>query len=399
MDSVCTCRKHPSQILTRAGYIGRFLAKYIHSQNLASSVRIVDKILPQLAHLAPEFKEACSPDIFIQADASRETSMARIFAHPNGPDATWDYVFNLGGETAWSQTPEIYRLRSWQLSVTLGKEAAKRGVKAFVEVSTGMVYAPNKTPRTEKDKLKPWLNLAKVKLEAERELAQIPGLNLIILRTAHVYGLYESKFIAIALCLGRVYQEQQKELKWLWTEDLKINTVHVEDVARALWAAAEWRSTNSTIPASSPTTTRRSTLSSKGEDGPAGNVPVFNIVDHGQTHQGTMSNILSEVFDIKTGFQGSLISQFARMNLEHVVDDLNEDSLQPWADLLEKQGITNAGPLSPFLEKELLKDADLSLDGSLFEKVVGFQYDHGDGLTVERVKEMVASYQKMGWWP
>jgi nucleoside-diphosphate-sugar epimerase len=54
------------------GYIGRFLALYIHENGLASEVRIVDKVLPQLAYLAPEFSEACSGSKFVQADASRE---------------------------------------------------------------------------------------------------------------------------------------------------------------------------------------------------------------------------------------------------------------------------------------------------------------------------------------
>ena len=35
-------------------------------------MRLVDKVLPQLAWLAPEFAEACSQDKFMQADASRE---------------------------------------------------------------------------------------------------------------------------------------------------------------------------------------------------------------------------------------------------------------------------------------------------------------------------------------
>jgi nucleoside-diphosphate-sugar epimerase len=55
-----------------AGYIGRFLALHIHRNNFASEVRLVDKVLPQLAWLAPEFIEACSQDKFVQADASRE---------------------------------------------------------------------------------------------------------------------------------------------------------------------------------------------------------------------------------------------------------------------------------------------------------------------------------------
>jgi nucleoside-diphosphate-sugar epimerase len=59
-------------IIGGLGYIGRFLALHIHKNNLASEVRIVDKVLPQLAWLAPEFAEACSNDKFVQADASKE---------------------------------------------------------------------------------------------------------------------------------------------------------------------------------------------------------------------------------------------------------------------------------------------------------------------------------------
>lgn len=327
--------------------------------------------------------------------------MSRIFDHPDGTDKTWDYVFNLGGETALSQTTEIYKLRSYQLSLTLGKEAAKRGVKAFVEASTGMVYAPNRIPSTEQDKLKPWLKLAKHKLEAEQDLAKIPGLNLVILRLATVYGEYDSGTIAKALCLARVYKEQDKELKFLWTEDLKTNTVHISDVVRAFWAAAQWRASNSVIPASHSTTrARRSTMGSKGEDEPGdGKVPIFNIVDHAQTSQGNLAIVIAEVFDIKTGFVGSLLSQFARMNLEHVVDDMNEDVLQPWADMIAAKGITRPGPLTPFLEKELLKDQDLSMDGTLFEQVLGFKYQVADGPSAEKIKAMIQSYEKMGWWP
>lgn len=325
--------------------------------------------------------------------------MSRIFDHPDVPDGKWDYVFNLGGETAWSQTYEIYKLRSFQLSTTLAKEAAKRGVGAFIEASTGMVYASNRTPRVENDKLKPWIKLAKVKLECEQELSKIEGLNLVILRFPHVYGPYDSGFIAKGLCLAKVYQEQEKEMKWLWTEDLRINTVHVEDAAKACWTAAEWKcgKIGGASAPSSPSLSRRPTLT-KGDEGPAPGTSVFNVVDHGQTSQGVLAKIVAEVFNIKTGFQGTLVSQFARMNLEHVVDDLNEDILQPWADMIEKAGITRPGPLSPFLEKELLKDSELSLDGSLFEKTTGFKYRH-ERFTADEVRSMIDSYKSMHWWP
>ena len=38
-------------------------------------MRLVDKVLPQLAWLAPEFSEACSADKFMQADAARERKL------------------------------------------------------------------------------------------------------------------------------------------------------------------------------------------------------------------------------------------------------------------------------------------------------------------------------------
>ena len=95
----------------------------------------------------------------------------------------------------------------------------------------------------------------------------------------------------------------------------------------------------------------------------------------------------------------SIVNTFARLNLEHVVDEVNDDTLDDWADLQEAAGIKGkGGPLSPFMEKELLKDSELSLDGSLFEKTTGFKYEK-ESLTTEEVKKMLESYRRMEWWP
>ena len=327
---------------------------------MASTLRLVDKQLPQLASLAPEHEDACSKN-FLQADASREQSQNRIFDLPAGADGSkreFDYVFNCGGETRFSQDDEVYKVRSYQLSLTCGKEAAKRGVKAFVEVSTGTVYNSNRTPQKETDKTsKPHTKQAKWKLQAEEDLAKIPGLRLCVLRLPHVYGPYTKTWLATQLALARVYQsrEPRETLKWLWSSELKVNTLHVEDAARAMWAAAEWRSKNDRLPNASSDRI------------------VFNVVDKGATSQGMMAAIIKDIFGIDTGFQNTLVNAYAKLNLEHVVDEVNDDTLDDWADLQEAAGITE-GPLSPFMEKELLRDADLSLDGSRFESVVGFKY-------------------------
>lgn len=99
--------------------------------------------------------------------------LGRIFDRADGKE--WDYVFNCGGETRYSQEDEVYKLRSLNLSLAVGQEAAKRGIKAYVELSTGMVYKPDSSPSKEADKLKPWSKIAVFKLQAEEELAKIDG--------------------------------------------------------------------------------------------------------------------------------------------------------------------------------------------------------------------------------
>lgn len=363
-------------IIGGLGYTGRNLTKYLHDNKLASEIRIVDKHLPELAWLAPEFKEACSRDRFVQADAAQDKSLPRVFDREGGKQ--FDYVFNCGGETRYSQEEKVYELRSYGLSMALGREAAKRKVKCFVELSTGMVYKSDSTPRKETDKLKPWLNLAKWKLKAEEDMAKIEGLNVMFMRMAHVYGPYTSKFLSTLLCMARVYQHKKKEMKWLYKEDMRTNTVHIDDTVRALWHGAEWYVKGATLPRK-----------------PA---PIFNIVDHGNTSQGHTAKLVHEVFGIQTGFHSTLITAFARLNLDHVVDEVNDETLDPWAELQQAAGISQSTPLSPFMEKELLRDADLSLDGSLFERETGFTYKH-EKLTKEGMIEVIESYKRMNWWP
>lgn len=373
--ATATGEKPSVLIIGGLGYTGRHLTKYLHDNKLASQIRIVDKQLPELSWLAPEFKEACSRERFIQADAAQERSLPRIFDRENGQQ--FDYVFNCGGETRFSQEEKVYELRSHGLSLAIGREAAKRKIKCFVELSTGMVYKPDPSPRKESDKLKPWNNKSKWKLKAEEDLAKIEGLNLLILRLPNVYGPYTKTFLSTMVCMARVYQSKKKELRYLWKEDLRTNTVHIDDLVRALWHGAEWYTKGP--PARRP-------------------APTFNIVDHGNTSQKHTSIIMQEIFGIETGFHGTLISAFARLNLDHVVDEVNDETLDPWAELQQNAGIGQSTPLSPFMEKELLRDMDLSMDGSEFEKETGFTYKH-EKLTKEGVEEIIESYKRMNWWP
>lgn len=55
------------------------------------------------------------------------------------------------------------------------------------------------------------------------------------------------------------------------------------------------------------------------------------------------------------------------------MDDVNDETLDPWAELQNAAGISQSTPLSPFMEKEVLRDEWLNLDGAAFEKETGFK--------------------------
>lgn len=296
----------------------------------------------------------------------------RIFDRADGEE--FDYVVNCGGETRHSQPDDVYEVRSYALAVALGREVARRGIRSFVECSTAHVYKGGSSPRKENDKLQPWHRLAKWKMKASEELTKIPGLNYCLVRLPHVYGEYDPGYFAMGVCLARVYLEMGRDLELLYTKELKVNTIYVKDAASALWKAAEWRAQSSEPRAA------------------------FNVVDHGDTRQSHLAEALDAVFGLKCSFLGSVASQFAKLNLDEVVDDMNEVSLQVWAELLEKKGIKRPGPISPFLERDVLKDQDMSIDGTLFERTTGWRPSR-ERFDAEGVRGMVESYKRMGWWP
>ena len=61
------------------------------------------------------------------------------------------------------------------MSLNCAREAARTGVKRYIEVSTGQVYQPHKNPSTEDSKLDPWTSIAKYKLMVEELLPTIEG--------------------------------------------------------------------------------------------------------------------------------------------------------------------------------------------------------------------------------
>lgn len=114
--------------------------------------------------------------------------------------------------------------------------------------------------------------------------------------------------------------------------------------------------------------------------------------------QGLAREVIAKIFGIKTGFYGTIITQLAKLNMHSAVDEENEEILQPWGELLNQHGITRPGPISPYIDLELMQDQHLSMDGTRFKTVTGFKYEVPK-VNEQQMRAIINSYRRMGWWP
>jgi len=145
-------------------------------------------------------------------------------------------------------------------------------------------------------------------------------------------------------------------MKFLWSEDLRINTVHVHDASRAIWHAC------TSLPAGS----------------------VYNLADKSDTSQGSLNTILEQLFGIETGFQAALASQAAQLAMKSVANEINDTHLGPWSEICQAANIPTT-PLTPYLDIELLYNKHMSVSGEAIE-AAGFVYERPK-MTFDLVKE------------
>ncbi|KAI8366114.1 uncharacterized protein BYT42DRAFT_505161 [Radiomyces spectabilis] len=363
-------------VLGGVGVIGRHFVQYILDKKLADDVRVVDKMLPQTAFLSAEHKLMFEKVDFKQSNLINPDAIASCFDRDDGRE--FDCVFNFAGEPKYSQSPEVYEKRIYMLSVNCAKEAVKRNVKAFIEMSSCEVYGENEKPSDEMAKIKPWTAMAKYKYKVEEALRAMPGLNLVVLRSAFVYGPGTYLGLTPRLIMGRIYKYLNEEMKLLWSGDLKMNTVHIDDVVKACWYTARWYIKNK-----------------KYQVEPKEAI-TFNLVDKQDTDQEFVNGFLRDIYNIQTGYYNTLICTFAKMNLSSITDDINEKHLAPWAKLLEKSKIV-ASPLSPYLDEEFLQNHSLHADGTKIESI-GFTYSY-PYITRENVIRIIDDFKAQGLWP
>lgn len=198
-------------------------------------------------------------------------------------------------------------------------------------------------------------------------MAQIPDLNYTILRLPIVYGVSDRNGLMPRIMGAAVFKQQSKTMKLLWDSSLLLNTVHVEDVCRAIWFVCE----------------REETI--KG---------IYNVVDDGKSTQGSISDLLAELYQINVDYYGYVVSSVVDLN--GAAEDVNDKHLTLWAAACRADDIQNT-PLSPYMDVELMYSKHLHLDGAKL-KQLGFQLNVPQP-TMKQIQEIVQDYVRMKVFP
>jgi len=171
------------------------------------------------------------------------------------------------------------------------------------------------------------------------------------------------------MIVGSIYKESGETLKSLYSKELKINTVHVKDVVKALWF-----------------------LTTHGDSG-----SIWNLADKNDTDQGKVNKWLEEIYGIKTKFFGAVEMTGAKaLGTKYLVGVANDLHLKPFSDACKKYNIMDT-PLTPYLDEELIKENSISVDGTAIEKL-GFVYDYPVP-NAELLKQVMEDYVAKGVFP
>ncbi len=355
-------------ILGGTGFVARHLVQYLIDNNLASKIRVADKQLPVTAYMTEHFKKYYSNPIveFKQANLSNPDHIKRAFADDTGK---FQFVINLAAETRYGLEESVYKQMIYTVSVECAKFASAYGVDKYIEFSTAQIYEPSKKPSKEEGKTKPWTKLAKFKLEAEEEVRKLDTLPWIIVRPAIIYGPGDLNGLIPRIVCAATYTHSKDKMKLLWSGDLRINTVHVTDVARATWHLLQSGKPHST----------------------------YNLADKTDLSQEDLGNIFSTIFGVETSFYGTVISNLAKLNMKNAVETANDTHMDPWNEMLRESGIKST-PLSPYIHQELLYNTSLYVDGSAIEETTGFKYDKPK-VTAELIQAEIDYWKELNLFP
>ncbi|KAI0064703.1 NAD-P-binding protein [Artomyces pyxidatus] len=336
-------------------------------------------------------------------------AVASVFDPPEG-QAPYSYVFDLSGDVSYDRPEEVQINHTLNVARIVGEEAAKRKVKVYVRVQLPWYECPEKGSHDEKEEIKTVGAIGTWWHESLRYLGGIEDLNLVIIRLGIMYGPYiDFGRIPNVLTVAAVYGYMKKPMKSLWSPGKNpMNTIHSEDVAAGLWAAAQWMAGLGRAEADKVAGEVIPFLNSKDKVGAVVGVrpadqkivaPLFNLADDSGTTLHKAGETMTGIFGTTFEYHNFVTSTMIRFRLEDVVEDINEAHVSAWAEM-----ITTSNPpvpnthLSAYMDTFTLSKHSIALSNAKFKRIIGYKFKHPD-MTPDLMRDIVDKWKDEGSWP
>jgi len=377
---------------------------------LVDRLRIVDKymVTPPTTYVGPIFPQLVNrPEVeYSQNNLTLPERLSAVFDPPDN-GRPWDLVFDMLGELGYESSERTQILQTYKASVNCALEAARRGtVKAYVRLTWGFYDGASDPLHKEDEVLEPdgvrgmWWH------ETLRALAGIPNLPLVIIRAGIPYGPYCSYGVVTQrILIGEVYRYKQRKMRYLWSPQLRLNTVHTDDIAGACWMAAMWmaRVGHNTALSQAGVPMYFANDPERFPPGLPAVVPpnqapravLFNLVDASDSTQVSVGTAISTVYGISLGFRNVPRG----VDAEALAGEINIWHGEVWWALCQKNTPPiEYPPMNTYVEPHDLTDQASAWDGSKFLQIVGYRLKRPE-LTSQAITEIISLFKREGVFP
>lgn len=393
---------------------------------LVSHIRVVDKYIvnPPTTLISREFLGLLRDrgDIieYRQGNLTNPAVVSKSFTDPAPNGLPYSYIIDATGDVIPGRPPEIYAQTTFNVSLFIARASAAQlsqipgSIKAHIRSTAPFYEHLDPKKRYKEDDPEGWKPRDMRGIwwhETIRAIGSIPGLPLVVLRAGLLYGESYGRWETPGfILLGLVYKHLGEDMRLLWSPGLPKSSINVYDLAGSIWKAAEWISAKTRKEADElagapiPPSYDPSVTSSISPDivpPSAGSVvvPVFNIVDEGDTTQGQIGTVLSEVFGINVRFQELSDEIFSGMKLNEIVQEANIVHLEAWGEILARSNppVPNT-PLSPYMPLGFVEEHGYGIDGEKARKILGYRHRYAQ-MDVQAIRDYINWCRREGVWP
>ncbi|RKP14676.1 hypothetical protein BJ684DRAFT_15008 [Piptocephalis cylindrospora] len=354
--------------------VGRHVLAHLVDQGVSNDILVLDFKHPETAHLSSRHRKLLDLVRFEQMDLGDEGKVRRAFDRTDGQG--WDFVINACTEMEYALTDGQYRRRITRVAELTAREARARGCRAFIHLSYGMGfrYDASMGLSKEEDLREPRPSFIRGPSVVDAEKAvRIPGLPVVILRYAELYGTDITFGIACNIPFFRICSYLGDPLNTFSHPLSKMNTVQVHDIARATWHVCQWKSRCVFGEGKVYTGGGRQAITGPDEM----DVDLFHLADESDTRLGdtfiTCGNACHATPNHPTKWVRACM--LSALRIKSIREAVNTRYHGVWTQMLREAGVDHS-PFIPYIYSEQVIRFALGMDGTRITRETGFVYEY-----------------------